>query len=240
VKSVIGFIFILVSLKSYSWQVTVTCMAHGKVKAEVEDLVLKNTDGKSRDSAEDIEVAGVAKKIMIGKKAHKEVAFKGIRSQSIKGFYYTLEATPEHKYVRSLKITGSLNDEVGKDELKTLDNKSFPITCNEVESLDCDIPEKPVKLPNDIVWAGGCDGGAWIQVIDLKGNKAHLKIYFSESGEIWKDSWFEFTENCRVKTKKILKTDLSSYDGSILHLRRINPREEPPQKCYLKPIDDLK
>lgn len=236
-KSVFGFFLLMISIESFAWQVTVSCVPHSKSKVEVEELILKNTDGKSRESSEDVQVAGIAKKIVVNKKTFKDVSFKGQRSQSIKGSYYTLETFPEHRAVKVLKITGSLNDDVGKDELLTVDGKSYSITCTEIEVLDCSIPEKPEKIPKDSIWAGGCDGGAWIQVVELKGKRAKLKIYFSESGEVWKDGWFEFTENCHVKSKDVLKTDLSSFDGEMVHLRRVNPKVEPPQNCYLKSME---
>ena len=235
-KRVIGIALVVISLKSHAWQVTLSCTGHGKKGADVEELTLKNTDGKPRETAEDIEVSGTAKKVILNKKTFSDVGFKGTRSQSIKGSFYNLESDPEHKAIKSIKIKATDSDELGTDELVTVDKKSFSMSCNEMEIFDCALPEIPAKVPKDSIWAGGCDGGAWIQVIELKGKKAHLKIFFSDTGVLWKDSWFEFTENCQAKTKELLKSDLSSFDGDMVHLRRVNPKEEPPQNCYLKPI----
>jgi hypothetical protein len=38
-----------------------------------------------------------------------------------------------------------------------------------------------------------------------------------------------------VKSKESLKNDILSFDGETILLKRINPKEEPAQNCFLKP-----
>jgi hypothetical protein len=219
------------------WQITFTCSPHGKSGADVENLIVKNTDGKSREIGEDTVIVATAKKLSLKKKMYTDVTFKGLRSQSVKGPYYTLEADPVHKKIKSITINSTPDgEELGEDELKTADDKKFAMTCNEVEVLDCALPEIPAQVPKGTTWVGSCDGGHWINVVQMKPKQVRLKIYKSDSGELLKEGWFVFDENCQAKTIELLKGDLKNYDGDVILLRRMNPKEEPPQNCYLKPV----
>jgi len=61
----------------------------------------------------------------------------------------------------------------------------------------CLPPEKPERLTSKAVWFGSCDGGNWIELINinLKENKYRFKIYRDYDGVLMMDANFKVV-NC--------------------------------------------
>lgn len=220
----------------WTWQISFSCSPHGKKGAEIDELIVVSTDNKPKDSNEDIEVSGSIKTLALGKKIYKDLELKGQRAYSMKGPYYILPVVSGSKHIKSVSIAvNPTGEEVGVDSVETLDGKTFAMTCSEASTLACTAPIRPEKVHKDSVWVGGCDGGVWILIQQLKGKRTRLKIFYSESGEVWKDGWFKTVDGCQIKSKNDLKHELSSFDGEVVRLKRLNPKEEPSQNCLLNP-----
>ncbi len=54
------------------------------------------------------------------------------------------------------------------------------------------IPKKPNCVPADAVWSGGYDGGEWIELVEIKKDIYHFRIYQDWSGKLKMDADFEF------------------------------------------------
>ena len=55
--------------------------------------------------------------------------------------------------------------------------------------------ERPVNVPVSAVWQGGCDGGNWMELVDIKDDTIRLRIYRDWNGELILDADF-VSENC--------------------------------------------
>ncbi len=56
-------------------------------------------------------------------------------------------------------------------------------------NADCPPPERPVNVPIESKWCGGCDGGHWIEFIP-DGQEYHFKVYHDFTGELLMDGIF--------------------------------------------------
>lgn len=54
----------------------------------------------------------------------------------------------------------------------------------------CPPPEKPEGIPLEALWNGGCDGGYWIELVDIKENKYRFRIYLDYEAEVLMDADF--------------------------------------------------
>lgn len=100
----------------------------------------------------------------------------------------------------------------------------------------CPPPEKPSVVPEEAVWKGGCDGGYWIELIDVKeDDKYRFKIYWGNDGDLAWDVDFTF-ENCRniALTRTNWTEYVTWFSGSFLGI--INDSENKDWKCRLVPI----
>lgn len=54
-------------------------------------------------------------------------------------------------------------------------------------SLGCGVnpPPRPSNVPAEAIWAGGSDGGAWIQCSPLSGKWEFHCIVYRDEGELW-------------------------------------------------------
>lgn len=62
----------------------------------------------------------------------------------------------------------------------------------------CSPPEKPKIVPKQAIWSGGCDGGEWIELVEIKQDKYRFKVYRDWDGELMFDADFMFKDK---KTK---------------------------------------
>jgi hypothetical protein len=59
----------------------------------------------------------------------------------------------------------------------------------------CDPPRKLDSVPEKASWFGGCDGGNWIELINVKEDKYRFKVYRDWDGELSIDADF-VVKNC--------------------------------------------
>lgn len=87
---------------------------------------------------------------------------------------------------------------------------AFISSCN----LDSRVPEKPAAVPETAVWAGGVDGGSWIDCGHLAEVDLHYcRIYYDYSGEIWIEGIF------RSPPGVDLPLDFRHFNGTVIELK---------------------
>ncbi len=74
--------------------------------------------------------------------------------------------------------------------------------------------EKPANVPISAVWKGGCDGGNWVELVDIKADTIRLRIYRDWNGDLILDADF-VSENCNNLhlTKENWNEFVSYFDG---------------------------
>ena len=60
----------------------------------------------------------------------------------------------------------------------------------------CEQWERPANVPVSAIWKGGCDGGNWLELVDIKDDTIRLRIYRDWNGELILDADF-VSENCK-------------------------------------------
>ena len=48
----------------------------------------------------------------------------------------------------------------------------------------CEEWKKPVNVPISAVWKGGCDGGNWVELVDIKTDTIRFRIYRDWNGDL--------------------------------------------------------
>lgn len=79
----------------------------------------------------------------------------------------------------------------------------------------CPPPDKPRNVPLEAVWSGGCDGGDWIELVEIKKNKYRFRIYQDWSGELKMDADFEFKNDKINLALTDWQTKVCCYSQSI-------------------------
>lgn len=74
----------------------------------------------------------------------------------------------------------------------------------------CYDPPRPSNIPNNSKWAGGCDGGFWID-INFHPQKIQTTIY-TENGKLYEKK--EFISNRTYTSYEII-----AYDGYFLYIK---------------------
>ena len=52
-------------------------------------------------------------------------------------------------------------------------------------------------MPTSAVWAGGLDGGSWIDCEPVAGQQYDCAIYYDDSGAMWEEGMFTFASSLR-------------------------------------------
>ena len=78
--------------------------------------------------------------------------------------------------------------------------------------------ERPVNVPVSAVWQGGCDGGNWMELVDIKDDTIRLRIYRDWNGELILDADF-VSENCNdlLLTKTNWSEYIDYFDGTKIY-----------------------
>ena len=78
--------------------------------------------------------------------------------------------------------------------------------------------EKPANVPVSAVWKGGCDGGNWVELVDIKADTIRLRIYRDWNGDLILDADF-VSENCNnlQLTKENWNEFISYFDGKKIY-----------------------
>lgn len=82
----------------------------------------------------------------------------------------------------------------------------------------CEQWEKPANVPVSTVWKGGCDGGNWVELVDVKADTIRLRIYRDWNGDLILDADF-VSENCNnlQLTKENWNEFISYFDGKKIY-----------------------
>ncbi len=79
-------------------------------------------------------------------------------------------------------------------------------------------PPRPSAVPATAVWAGGVDGGAWIDCsVDSLRNVNPCTVYHEKTGEIWAKGAYLLRDAQRAATREELTFE--AFDGDVIHLR---------------------
>lgn len=79
----------------------------------------------------------------------------------------------------------------------------------------CDEWEKPESVPESAIWNGGCDGGEWIELVEIKEGKYRFRIYQDWNGELKMDANFEFKDDKTNLTHLNWKDIICCYSQSL-------------------------
>jgi len=82
----------------------------------------------------------------------------------------------------------------------------------------CEQWEKPSNVPVSAVWKGGCDGGNWVELVDVKADTIRLRIYRDWNGDLILDADF-VSENCNnlQLTEENWNEFISYFDGKKIY-----------------------
>ncbi len=95
--------------------------------------------------------------------------------------------------------------------------------------------ERPSNVPEQAILIGGCEGGNWFELVDIKEDTIRLRIYHDFNGELMFDADF-ISENC----KDVCLTDanwsmyISHFDGVYVYF--VNEFQSDGNYCKLIPV----
>jgi hypothetical protein len=82
----------------------------------------------------------------------------------------------------------------------------------------CSDPDKPLNVPTSAIWAGDCDGGNWIELVDIKKDTVRFRIYRDWNGELILDANFVY-ENCNgLQLTNANWNEYIAYFDNALHI----------------------
>jgi hypothetical protein len=106
----------------------------------------------------------------------------------------------------------------------------FAIDCN----VGCDPPAKPPKVPASAIWKGDCDGGDWVELVDIKKDTVRFRIYRDWNGELILDADFIY-ENCNsLRLTQSNWNEYIAYFGNALEI--YSKSQSDNSLCRLVPI----
>lgn len=84
----------------------------------------------------------------------------------------------------------------------------------------CEPWERPKQVPLSAIWKGGCDGGNWIELVDIRTDTIRLRIYRDWNGELILDADF-VSENCDdlQLTKTNWNKNIDFFDGIAIYCK---------------------
>ena len=107
---------------------------------------------------------------------------------------------------------------------------------NAMFNRPCERPQRPNGIPLNAKWNGDCDGGYWIDLVEVKEKKYRFRIYLDYAPIVTMDADFILADSCRNVTIPSDTTIMSKI--AIVNEESILIRlDEPKRKlCYLIPI----
>lgn len=100
----------------------------------------------------------------------------------------------------------------------------------------CEDWKKPSNVPVSAVWKGGCDGGSWVELVDIKADTIRFRIYRDWNGNLILDADFVY-KNCN--NLRLTKANWSEYivgfDGEVLGIYSKFQSNSPPY-CQIVPV----
>jgi hypothetical protein len=93
--------------------------------------------------------------------------------------------------------------------------------------------KKPVSVPVSAVWKGGCDGGSWVELVDIRADTVRFRIYYDWSGNLELDADF-VSEKCNdlQLTKANWNERITFFDGTAIYTNVLSDSSY----CRLVPI----
>ena len=93
--------------------------------------------------------------------------------------------------------------------------------------------KRPVNVPVSAVWKGGCDGGNWMELVDIKDDTIRLRIFRDWNGKLILDADFVY-ENCDdlQLTETNWSKKIEYFDGTKIYSKI----QEGSSYCRLIPI----
>jgi hypothetical protein len=101
-------------------------------------------------------------------------------------------------------------------------------------NVGCDPPEKPANVPVTAEWKGGCDGGTWVELVEMKADEIRFRIYRDWNGDLLLDANFVY-ENCNdlQLTESNWSEHIAGY-GNVLHI--YSKYQSNDSYCQLVPV----
>lgn len=98
--------------------------------------------------------------------------------------------------------------------------RSLGVLCSLAPLLGCEarvaVPERPAIVPPSAVWAGGADGGAWIDCRPISSTRFACTIFNDQSGATWARG--EYLLSGRPSASEQSSLRYVSFDGVEIHL----------------------
>lgn len=97
----------------------------------------------------------------------------------------------------------------------------------------CKQCKKPSKVPDSAVWIGGCDGGNWVELVNIKADTIRLRIYRDWDGELILDADY-VPHNCNnlFFTEADWEKHFNYFDGTKFYIKN-------QCSCQLTPVYPL-
>jgi hypothetical protein len=90
-------------------------------------------------------------------------------------------------------------------------------------------------VPVLAVWKGGCDGGNWVELVDIKADTIRFRIYRDWNGDLILDADF-VSKNCNnlQLTKTNWNEYIAGFDGDALGI--CSKFQSDSSYCQLVPV----
>lgn len=103
----------------------------------------------------------------------------------------------------------------------------------------CLPPVRPVTVPKDAIWSGDCDGGNWIELVEIKNNRYRFRIYQDYNGVLLMDA--NFKSNCNkcsidMYNWKNLVCCYSLSNSDSTYRLELKKNEGTGEDCYLESV----
>lgn len=81
-------------------------------------------------------------------------------------------------------------------------------------NTSCPPPEKPLSVPAEAIWCGGCDGGNWIQLVSVQDTTSYrFKVFRDWDGALQIDAIFKSEKMNDLLTLNNWQEKISHYNG---------------------------
>lgn len=77
---------------------------------------------------------------------------------------------------------------------------------------------KPESVPSSAIWKGGCDGGNWIELVELKKDTIRFRVYRDWDGELILDSDFKYSNCNNFRLTESNWNEYIAYFGNTLEI----------------------
>jgi hypothetical protein len=97
----------------------------------------------------------------------------------------------------------------------------------------CEEWEKPANVPASAVWKGGCDGGSWVELVDIRADTVRFRIYYDWSGNLELDADFVSEKCIDLQLTKINWNEyITFFDGTAIYTNVLSDS----MYCRLVPV----